>query len=1358
MGIRPSLVACLLLWVIPLGAQTVINGNTVLQSGLTTGSAPTGQVLWNSGGGVGGLAGFTWNPLNDATGHPIGGFLNGNANTTLQVNYLAAPGGVGVGRNVGYTVNIMTPTGGGGPAAGYLACLGADGAAHSCGGTSPTWNGIAGSTGTDASGTSVVVVTVAGMASCAFDNATTMGDFVTVSGSGGCHDAGAARPSGGLLVGQVKGNSTGPGTNGVVALYGPGMIAGGTGGGGGGGGSGTPGGSSPQLQFNNLGVFGGTTGVTYDGANGIAVAGKIAVGGAMPANRVTAGPQSPVPVSWTFDWTTPQTAQNSLSSLSSPIAATFGTVNNMANAATYVASNGGNVTNGLNAWIAQQTAAGNKGQLWIDPTVGPGYPTSAMVANTAVLDARGNSVMDWMGTFGQVPQGMAVYQAFRTPDAGAPSYVSPWTVTGDFEQGGIYNFLGSYSGTTYGTKSWHQAQECYSMHRTGAQKACLVLWETSLVGGETIGYNNIMTNYGGYLTAGEEPDEGMRFQMQMGNSSTPSCTSTSTPPCSTSPFVIPTTTNPLLFVSTMTAGTVNSGAGTIAYSGAANGNLIGESRVILDVTKSVSSTVTGISSSVPGPANWTVVSGWAGTPLTSLMSSWGISGNAYFDSLPSTVCGGSTGGLCAYSGTSFKANNIPVTTQVCATFASFQQDPGYPYTETVPVTAVLTDTSFAFNPITVGTAFNTGWWGPAGSQTVVLSPCVMPQSVNTIPVSPSTGTITACFTSAYTPSSSSRCDTSAIQSGDALAQVMAYNQTSTLLYGWIGRAIGPNGQPMIDLQQTGSAGAPGNGIGIAISGGVKGPAFDTQYHNDPSGSPYFFAQSGAAPQANFPDYYRAYNAGARFAIDGDVMTGVSGISYTRCLDPVNGVLGFFCGSSLSGGLQVGKFSFDKNGNLTAAGSLSTGSGGFGPYFNAAIHSEETGTGTYWGQVGQVQSVTANAGTDCFGRNTMAQVITQSWTGSNYGGIAQTTAQNSLLGTTYQASTTSPNFIGVCMYAATAGTTTVVVGLTNSLPTPTNCYTSNNFVLTATPQFYVFSCTPSTSGTNTALYVRVVSSAATVYVGDVFYQPGVSAQQNYVLTTTAAISGTGCVSAGTVCGQSAGPVALPNGSTAITQAVGDATTSIATDAFVGTQTLSTFFDDFIRFAGVTPIGIGTPTGGLCATSSVGVNANHNGVFAVGSGTAASTGEACYMNTLGGLNVAPAWTYETDVYLQSLPGTNAETFQSGMANAVNVNPWTTGIAFEVSSANAVPNDWYCEYGTTLTDSTVAATASAWHKLTIKSDGTNAHWYIDGTEATACVTAISGLPSTVQALVWSSYTTTTTSATQYVDYVLFQRQVTR
>jgi hypothetical protein len=74
-------------------------------------------------------------------------------------------------------------------------------------------------------------IAVSGQASCVFDNGTVAGDFVQISATGGCHDAGSTYPtSGGDLKGRVLATNASAGTYNIV-LFPPEIQAGADGGG-----------------------------------------------------------------------------------------------------------------------------------------------------------------------------------------------------------------------------------------------------------------------------------------------------------------------------------------------------------------------------------------------------------------------------------------------------------------------------------------------------------------------------------------------------------------------------------------------------------------------------------------------------------------------------------------------------------------------------------------------------------------------------------------------------------------------------------------------------------------------------------------------------------------------------------------------------------------------------------------------------------------------------------------------------------------------------------------------------------------------------------------------------------------------
>jgi hypothetical protein len=210
----------------------------------------------------------------------------------------------------------------------------------------------------------------------------------------------------------------------------------------------------------------------------------------------------------------------------------------------------------------------------------------------------------------------------------------------------------------------------------------------------------------------------------------------------------------------------------------------------------------------------------------------------------------------------------------------------------------------------------------------------------------------------------------------------------------------------------------------------------------------------------------------------------------------------------------------------------------------------------------------------------------------------------------------------------------------------------------------------------------------------------------------------------------------------------------------------FFDDYLNAssANIQAGTIGSPSGGNGAVASATfTDINHPGNFLVTSGTAGTgTGESAttvpgQIGALATVNLTPGWKWESAVDVPVLESTTNGEYQAGLVHTVAASPWTTGVAFLLSSANGVPGDWYCEYASTTVDSTVAAT-TAWVRLSIVSDATNVHWYINGTEVCGTGVAIASMPSTLQQPAWTSVAKSATSVQMAVDYVTVQRQVTR
>jgi hypothetical protein len=177
-------------------------------------------------------------------------------------------------------------------------------------------------------------------------------------------------------------------------------------------------------------------------------------------------------------------------------------------------------------------------------------------------------------------------------------------------------------------------------------------------------------------------------------------------------------------------------------------------------------------------------------------------------------------------------------------------------------------------------------------------------------------------------------------------------------------------------------------------------------------------------------------------------------------------------------------------------------------------------------------------------------------------------------------------------------------------------------------------------------------------------------------------------------------------------------------------------------------------------------NHPGVLLVISGTVTSAGEACspapgFHAPISNLNNGSGWSLTNLVYTPTLPSASGYANQVGLATTLTANPWTTGVAFYLSSTNAVPNDWYCQYGSTLVDTGVPASTAAWTKLDIVANGLVVTWLINGQAVSSGCTGVAqtSMPSTVQNVAWSSLSFTSgTSFSLNVDYTLFMRQVSR
>lgn len=156
-----------------------------------------------------------------------------------------------------------------------------------------------------------------------------------------------------------------------------------------GGGGGNPGGSITNVQVNGGGFFAGYASLTYSLANGLVV-------GSLPSgNIVHVGPQSTVPASWTFDWTTPALALNSLSGAPLNGVGTSGTwpINVTGNAGTASSAPYSGLTGTVPTWnqnttgnAATATLAATATALAAPPTTCPAgsAPTGVTVSGNPV--------------------------------------------------------------------------------------------------------------------------------------------------------------------------------------------------------------------------------------------------------------------------------------------------------------------------------------------------------------------------------------------------------------------------------------------------------------------------------------------------------------------------------------------------------------------------------------------------------------------------------------------------------------------------------------------------------------------------------------------------------------------------------------------------------------------------------------------------------------------------------------------------------------------------------------------------------------------------------------------------------------
>ena len=125
---------------------------------------------------------------------------------------------------------------------------------------------------------------------------------------------------------------------------------------------------------------------------------------------------------------------------------------------------------------------------------------------------------------------------------------------------------------------------------------------------------------------------------------------------------------------------------------------------------------------------------------------------------------------------------------------------------------------------------------------------------------------------------------------------------------------------------------------------------------------------------------------------------------------------------------------------------------------------------------------------------------------------------------------------------------------------------------------------------------------------------------------------------------------------------------------------------------------------------------------------------------------------------LPATTVGAFQAGMASTFSANPFSGNwVSYDLSSANANKNNLYCgAHGEALQDSSTTLVASTWYRLSIHSDGTKIHWFVDGSEVCGTGYAVSNLTTGGVQVALDSTALSGTSISFVADYIAVQMQI--
>lgn len=354
-------------------------------------------------------------------------------------------------------------------------------------------------------------------------------------------------------------------------------------------------------------------------------------------------------------------------------------INNLTNAGTYVTAASGNVTTGLNNWIAAQIASGNRGVLWIDPTVGSGSPTSTLTSLTRVLDARGLNCMDQFGAFFYADLSTCAYAREDRQDSTSVTTNSAlWDFGYHSAKGGVY----TSTSDGHGVKSNRSVANMFGAFRTNAQNWGLYTQFEGFAGGELDPFSTIVEEYGGFLGYGQESPTMARYQVFSGQANDG--------------------------VGGVFQGTITGIAGsTVTFSTSdANARTLGESRFIRDLSNSYS---TGTISNVvcSGSPQTCTVTG-SGTTWTSIT--------------------GFVGTHTTWTGTGLSFGGPIATSNLTLCFTPNANN-GHDWC--VPITAGTNDTTLTVNLYNLASTQNTPWWGPTSGAYVIYH-CAWPTSVNAV--------------------------------------------------------------------------------------------------------------------------------------------------------------------------------------------------------------------------------------------------------------------------------------------------------------------------------------------------------------------------------------------------------------------------------------------------------------------------------------------------------------------------------------------------------------------------------------------------------------------------------------------------